>query len=910
MGKSRFYIFAGIFAVLIFAIVLFLSLTDQTNQPLPSNVKVSFTTPVETPAPTNYMSEEKKKADRLTPVDVPAASTVNPASSQIEEPSTITDISQPDARFVLHIQDAMGEPIASGVIFAGTKEYKFTKGDLSVTDSWTAGIPVTVSAEGYAPIEKVINPDDTSTHTIAMEYVSSYQIAVGLIDSDTAAQNCSVRIWKGDIPERPVRDDVAIVTKSCYGFKKTRFGLQQKECRVTQGLLAFSPHEKNFDQFNVGYALTGDVLLALGNCVWSTNPMPDLNIQSKTVPEWSDFVPIHAAQSSKLRIWDAMYLAQQKEVNSINLSNEKCIVQRDTRTGSYFLAFPDLPADSKIVCELKTDTNGRCRIDNLPPALYYVQAYKDDQTSLIVPMHPACGGANLRMYNRSRVSVEVKREGLEYKDYNRSCVDGAEVLLKSSEGQSGFYSASTDYGRVEFRNVPYGKYHLSVNPPDGQRFEKDIRIQKPEERIDVSISGWEKYAVTGIVIDADTEKPINNYELILEGMSTTDAVKTGEDGRFVFPDIQVGAYRISIDLTNSNNAKYLWDIAYLVKDNETLLPLKKAAVPGPGPKYENVEIRLYKSLETLFSGTAVTQDKKPIAGAEITVSFEEAKDKNFKWKLLTIPAAPVTDQNGHFSVKVICGPKTRAEQGTFEITAIEGMSKAPDYNPDTKFFDIQRSYAEANNIGSLALEGKPGQTFDNLQIVLKGKNDGILHGRVITEEENLNEVGIIAVQNTFKMGRDIPSNNDSNKNFTISNIAPGNFELHIYPGWKTEVETPFDIKTIHKYLDEKIILRMPENQKEMYVDVTLRHNGYLMGYAGIAGGDPFRFVNVEAINDNDAHLVIDGKETNHKGFFFVDGLTPGEFYHFRFFNYNEKKEIYRSEPFNPGTDEIKIEMKQ
>ena len=899
MEKKRLFILAGTIIIVVFGIVLFLSLTEP---PVPSNVKVSYTTPVETPTPKKNESAEKEIPDIISSAGESAASLVNPASGQITEPSTVIPLSESPERFVLHIQDALGEPIVSGVIFAGTKEYKFTKGQLPVTDSWAAGITVTVSADGYASAQKVINPEDASTHTITMEYVSSYQIAVGNNDGSAVTDSILVRIWKGDSPPRPIRNNTTVVTtKYGYDLTQTSFGLQQNRCLVTQGLLY--PHKKNFDTRTDGSSSKGDILLALGNCAWSLNPLSALDKHQSSNFDWlsKDFVPISIAQSSNLRIWDTLYLAQQKDANSLTLCKEKCEVQRNSIPGYYFVAFPVLPADSQILCELKTDKNGKCRIDNLPPALYCAQAYKEDQTSLVVPMHPSCGGANLRMNNQSHVFVWVRREGLEYKDFNRACVNGAEILLKAIEGQAGFYSAVTAHGRVEFDKVPYGKYHLTAIPLDGQRFEKDVLIQKPEERVDVSISGWEKYTVTGILIDAETEKPIPGYELVLDDINTKEVAITGEDGRFAFPDTPVGMYQISLDLSTFNNYKYLPEKNDFAISSQRLFPVAKASVPGPGPSYENIVIRLHKSQETKFSGRVLTQDKKPVAGAAIAVSFESSPSAVI-WKLCSFPIDAVSDQNGYFSVIVICGQKANDTQGAFEITAIDGVQNIPALDTNNKWTDKE---LETMNVGSLSIEGKVGQTYENLQIVLQGKKDKILYGHLKVDEDDFKGIQISAVQNTFwKMGK------IANKDFTITNLAPGDFILNIIPSWKSEVETPLETKTIEKYKAETIKLNMPDDQKEMQVDIKLRKNAYLMGWASVNSGEPLRSVGVTALRENEEDSQISGDTTNNKGFFFIDGLSSNEYYRLRFSRGEEDKEIYRSDPFMPGTNEIKIEVKQ
>ena len=890
MGKNRLFLYAGFVVILVFGIVIFLSLNEHAPK---AHIKVS-SLPQAAP-PMEESDEENKKSFKLT--ESKPSSLPDSASSQISESTLANSTSTPQEGFIVRIQDAMEQPAASGIISIGTKEYQFTKGQLVINDLQVGDIPVSVSAEGYSPVNKVINLDKTSSAVITMEYLNSYEISVENINGSTSTENFTVRIWKGDSPSRPTKNNTAVVTtKYGYDLSRTGFGFLQNQCIVTQGLIY--PPKVDFDTKTDGASTKGDRLLALGNCAWFFNSSSNHQISNFS---WmaKEIVPIQKAQSPNLRIWDALYLAQQKEPNSINQCKEKCEVQRGSKTGYYFITFPELPQNSQLLCELQTDKNGKCRIDNLPPALYYAQAFKDNQSSMIVPMHPACGGANLRVDDHSHVSVFVRKEGIEYKAFKQAAVEHAEVILRAAEGQSGFYSAVTTHGKIDFSNVPYGKYHLAITPLDGQRIEKEILIQKPEERIDVSISGWEKYTISGILIDADTEKPIPEYPLILDDNSTNELTMTGEDGRFVFPDIPARMYNISIDLATFNNYQYLPEIHDFAMSHQRLYSVAKAAVPGAS--YENIEIRLYKPQETKFSGRVLAKDKNPMAGVNIYVSFAESSSAALM-KLHSFPVNAVSDQNGYFSVTIIGGQKNYYTQGTFEITAIDGVQNIPAFEPNNRWSGTE---LETMNVGSLSIEGKAGQTYEKLEIIMQGKKDKTFYGHLNVDEDDFKGIQIFAIQSTFWINGKL-KNND----FTISNLAPGEFILQINPPWETEVETQYETKFIKKYLSVIKNITMPDNQKEMHVDITFRKNAYMMGWATADNGKPLRGVDVIVIYENPENSLKNRYMTDNKGFFFIDGLSSNEYYRLRFSRGEEDKEIYRSEPLMPETKEIKIEVKE
>ena len=318
MGKNRFFLFAGIFAVLVFGIVLFLSLTDN---PLPSNVTISFTPPVETPIP---ITQPKKKAS--SPEQASAETSLPSASNKIIDPScTLADHLE---NFTLHIQDAMGNPIASGTVSAGSKEYTFAQGELIIASLTPAEI-LSVSAEGYSPVTTIIRPEMGTGLTIILDYVNSFELYVYGTDQQTPMPDASIRLWKMKSPDRPPVQKYPVI----FSGKENRsipayIQLKDSEYRLSQARdFSLSSLEANFiDMSGRGKPNAGDTILALGNCSWSTNFSPGSYHKEFGGREWIEYAYLPRAdiKSNKLRISDTLSFASNEENIQHSLLMEKC----------------------------------------------------------------------------------------------------------------------------------------------------------------------------------------------------------------------------------------------------------------------------------------------------------------------------------------------------------------------------------------------------------------------------------------------------------------------------------------------------------------------------------------------------------------------------------------------------------
>ena len=449
-------------------------------------------------------------------------------------------------------------------------------------------------------------------------------------------------------------------------------------------------------------------------------------------------------------------------------------------------------------------------------------------------------------------------------------------------------------------NIPYGEYLLQVNPPDGQLVEKQVSIHQPKEKFEILISGFEQYDLSGIVIDEDTKQPIAGYDLLLDALGYQ--TKSGPDGRFAFNNLPPYIYDICTPIPENGIVEYMLassDLNYYMP----AIPLAKVTVPSD--KQDNVEIRLHKAVNTKLSGMVIDTQRKPLQGAKITVAKIDPNNSLAGENLGTIPKSVETNQNGGFAFYLPNTNTTKGESINYEINAAVGHNMPGGWsaNSDNSYTIGYPSFIP-ETVGSINAKGKAGEDINNLVITIAGKMEKSIHGRLIAEEENFEPVYMTAKQNSIYKTVD----KKPDGTFTIANMVTGDFSLSISPNIDTIIETTFEILTERKYVHEQLKLTIPENEKEMYIDIHLRRNLTLTGTIGYADGSPLRFSSIQVSKENDKFYIGYAK-TNHKGFFKIDGLVADGYYQFNFFDPENKQKLFTSDWISPSVGEVHYVIK-
>ena len=172
-------------------------------------------------------------------------------------------------------------------------------------------------------------------------------------------------------------------------------------------------------------------------------------------------------------------------------------------------------------------------------------------------------GARLRLKGEGEFRVYVERDGIPAKDKYFIKVPDAAVTLQSLAGIK-LYSQKSDYsGEAFYKNLPYGKYRLTVKALD-QTVEKTITFNKPVDSCFVTLRQDELYNVTGIVLEQDSGAPVPGYTLELNtdmaanGNYVYQEVISDATGCFEFHNVIPGKYSLAGPVKLPSELKYFF----------------------------------------------------------------------------------------------------------------------------------------------------------------------------------------------------------------------------------------------------------------------------------------------------------------------------------------------------------------
>ena len=578
-------------------------------------------------------------------------SVVVPATPAPASKATATPI--PADQWVLKIQDPLGDPISAGTIAFGSESLLFTCGSVIMPTTAPHELSVRVSADGYAPGEFSVTPNSLP---LVLDYLCDFYILVE-DENGNPVPNTTIHVWKSNPPPRPAGDETAAYTKSDFSLGNTiHLTRNTEECRVQWVSKPSNEFEINAPRNGFVYPKIGDVIMALGACTWQDKHTPLYSNQTdefqRAASILGEFLPYSAKRSCRLRIWDTLRLTEQAGSSQSNIHLQRLEILRDNQLFYYNQFFPECAESQPLFLEEKANDQGEWRLRGVPPAIYYVQA-SDNQNrcSGIMPLHPACSGARLRMRGEGELRVTVEREGVPAKAEYFKRVADADVTLQSMTGTRRYSQKSNIEGKVFYKNLPYGKYRLTVKAL-GQTVDKMITFNKPYDFIHITLKQEEMYKVTGIVLEKDSGIPVAGYPLELKageglrGYYVYQEVVSDAKGRFEFNDVIPGNYSFS------EHAKSLSELNYIFADPtiaHSYFCEKCAYLSSISLNvYENIfdfKIFVKPVVKTTFSGIVVDQKGTPAANAAFS-AVARYKDEVFADKAKLIPENFKTNANG------------------------------------------------------------------------------------------------------------------------------------------------------------------------------------------------------------------------------------------------------------------------
>ncbi len=882
--------FLKILLAIAFLVVLVVFAVIMTKPSIPAEgeaqISVYYASPTPTP-PAEVTKPGEPTPQPGTPASEPAAEEVY-ASEEVEADSrSITRAAI--APYKLRIEDAMGVPIAAGRVSIGSRDVAFREGVFSLEPPFDDSVSIQVSAEGYQSIARTLEPVSGGERTLVLEYLTDFEFRVYEKSKIKTVPGATVKIWKADNPKRPIakKSHLSLGIYYSRGHDSIATVLDGEDCVLEPSSTPSSDFERMIlPDGLIRFPGKGDKVTALGSCCWYEGIFPRFD-----VPEYHylryGYIPQKQKYSCRLRIWDALYFSALREVMPRTHAFEKCeLMREDSEPCFTFIGFPQMPDGLEVFETLTADTGGRCSIKNLVPALYYAQAEKDSKISEMFPLHPACGGALLTLYGGSQVRVNVYCRGLENSKTDVGYVNGADVKLTSldSTGMASFSGVTGD-SYVLFKDVPFGRYRLEVESVDGS-YKSEVDIDSPFESFKILLDEWERYSISGRVLERETQKPVPDYELIARGDENgfrTSIVKTDREGNFIFHDVPPGQYNLTGEIADGDISGLTYLFYGTDESPKTAEFLQKTSRNGNSGflqievvdrNIENLEAFVTKVYETKFSGIVTGSDGQPAPAAHLMCTGYAFGMMVHEIEWRTTPTEPQTDTEGRFSFSIFSGDAYEGQQFDFGLKAMTGQiipaHWKPNPNEKNSYSMIEEKFV-ATQRGEISVSGSVGEVFDNLHISLEASGNHTVWVHVLIEPSDAQVGGgnVYAGQNML----DLPVIQIEDYQYRIDYVSAGELDLLFYQHGFFPVETPSGTRSVTKFREEKFSVTVPEDKPEVYVDLTPCKAGYLWGV--VVDGNKNPLPNIPMRIECPTNGEVRNKGTDANGAFFCDTLIDG-----------------------------------
>lgn len=895
--QSRLYPFAIVLFFCVFSSVLyFIGIFDKGQYFDNSNVKISYEKPFPPPLPvTSPKGENQSSPNSQTPLP---ETTFAPTPSVIQETTSTSASSQSTHTIQCRISDLMGEPIQSGTITIKDHSYPFKDGKITLDTIVDNPVCLVAGADGYQCATKTIDLKQESKVEFNLDYLCSFDIVVY---SDAAhlikTPSAEVDIYLSDLAPRPLLQNQQCLLWNNQHEDKGLYEVSysQNSIEIPKILEKVYPYETLNDPVRGGWSVSpkpGDEIIKVGQCSFLQQNylMTDINLKEKEKPR-RYFIPITNHSSSKARMWDSLSLSCKDK--QIPVMTELIVIKRDRDACQSQMFFPSDTPNKKLMTTLTTNQQGICRIENLQPGLYFAQARKGDSRSLLRPLHPASGGANLLLSSATNIRFHVQMNDI---FLERMKLPKTKITLTSIDlNRKAMFSTETGIlGIGELKSVPYGKYQLTAVPPPDKNLselDKEVILDLPEQRITLTFEGWESHTIAGKVLCVDTSEPVANYSVHLIGIKPDDQYEFGDgiraitdgEGKFTFTNLPSGDYHIEpvvetldkIKYYPVNQYSYRSDLDFMFPPGSQEDPLLKSIfIPKIGKNSgiscgEKISITdqqitettllVYQCVQTRFMGTVLNQDSKPVSGANVRVFLFK------KIKSLVQDTNPdfVTDDKGRFDIAIITKPMPKPKIINGTINAIIG-TKIPGYWKPfiNRGREIGSSAVEEKFIpaaeGVSPIDFKIGDTVDDIQITLKNLDLKELDVQILAEDGTIpDEIPVTVKQNDL----DYNPENITNGHFVMKGLQDGPFYLDIGYASKNDEREEYGQKI---YCRKYVQLNFPAEQKKMFTEIKLDVAGFLTGYVFGPDKKPVANVNVYAQRSQGCE---DSRITDPLGFF-------------------------------------------
>ncbi len=830
---------------------------------------------VETVTGSNNIASPSRPPLREAPETVPATLPIRPATGTT----------------VIHLVDALGDPIPNGRITLASRTYESAWSDFEIKDVTQGTHTLVAEADGYFSATETVGLPASEPVELMLEYKCAFEIEV-TDKNGKPAPGCEVSLLEGRAVPRPVSKSLVVVTR------KNPLG---------DGTITLQRQNGKLYVADIKGA-QGPVRAAVP--IQGHGREPEYLLRSDQVFHLQTRMEELAPPASTLKLWDSIALLGTVLDDSDPIAFLR--LKRATKILLTGVLGSIRPHDKAVISTTYTNGTGKCEFFDLPPKLYYLTATLKNARSEIHPLRPVDRSVTLKLVStkENTVRVTVEKTGFQYK--RRRGINQCEVLLAGIDSAM-FASGETDSaGRFAFHPVRSGRYKLTATPPEDLNAKPssisiEISVSEPQTTVNFDFSVDEGVTVSGLVIREDTKETLPNYPLQLminkgsrapgKGNWRRYAVTTTDSGgRFEFEHVLPGSYLVTGFACREIDSGYLPSGKAMRFCKRTDKPIK--AEPHFQVSDKDIADIVYSVLPgvlTHFAGKVVTQDGEPMSDARVKLNgpYDEF-----------VKTGGYSDSEGRFVLSVMVPRSDKPIE-----VVLRAELKAPPIQR-TAFGSNGEVHRYAED-GGLAAEGETPLTFEagdfirGIRIVVKVKPTGhVLYGNIRTRDgETPRNPRAFFILDAIQIGHDgrpetgdvnyartrHPARIEPDGSYRIEGLRAGPVELHIDP--HTPTTTPEDIVLPPPvtYVPAHVELDIPEDVQRMRYDILLEEYGYIHGRVLDQDLKPLT-ENVCVRADSPDGGAASLTDPNSRGFF-VLLVQPGHTYNLEVMNY-ETLEVY------------------
>ncbi|HQQ01063.1 MAG TPA: hypothetical protein PLY86_21615, partial [bacterium] len=775
-----------------------------------------------------------RAGERLAAATAPV---VPPSPAPIAIP---TPTAPPEGVLAIRLVDALGDSIPNGIIELASQTYESAHSEFLVRDVSAGTYTLSARADGYQAATQTVEVPAERSIVVTLEYLCTFEITV-LDNNKAPAAGAQVSLMEGAKVPRPPKSSLSVVGKREFAGKGVL------NLRPIDGRIRIVSIEGNQPS---GY--------------WLDQQSYDLDRERPSV-EINDTVVAAKTKSkdqplplSRLRNWDTIALLNSNPNGSTPIT--ALYFEREVKPFQCVIFGEQETHGSTTILTSLTDETGKCRFENLSPGLYFANAAKGNERTVTYPLSPVDRSVNMPLFGQDNASVGVSVEKKDFPNRRWCYIPNTEVRLEGIDRKI-LMSNNTGPGggSVRFQPLPWGRYRITVIPPESLQAEppsREIEIQVEGPGIQVTAEFRTKgdaatagVKVSGIVQREDTKERLADFPLELkvncspstQGRATWQRyalVKTNADGEFQFEQVlpMPGGYMITSLPAKESPSMYTdcgKGLRFLDRDDPRAKPEPHFLVTTSD--ITGIVYSVLPAAITTLMGTVTMADGSPVPDAGLEI---EGLDENL------IQSDSRTDKEGGFVLSFLLPlsekPVETALHAILKAEPISKMMFNPEGDPEYSYEDAGLA-AESNT----PVKFRVGDTIRDIPIVLKQMEKGyVLYGKMLTEDGGTPEHPQAVVLQVSQEQKDpihkelvhfdrvaLTARVEPNGTYRVEGLQPGPFRLNISSLNPFIAGTPeritFPLRVSYQSMD--VQLEMAPDVKEMRYDVVLKKNSYFHG---------------------------------------------------------------------------------